>query len=168
MQFCMVGTVPNLPPKFTIMTDQLIIISTYLVAVSLATERLVALIKSLAPWLAKERTDQEGLINLADEKWRNFSVQVLSFLAAWVTTSLLNNSLTDPLADVCLSQESKLCWPTVVIALLSTGGSAFWSNVLGYANAVKDIKKQQRTDLRMNLIQRSKNEKTELNRVSSN
>lgn len=147
------------------MLEQLIILSTYLIAVAMATERLVAFVKSIIPWLAKERMDTNGLVDVQGEKLRSFLVLSISLLTAWITVSFLNNSF-DPTSQMCLSDNSKLCWPAGVIALLSTGGSAFWSNILGYANAVKDIKRQQRDNQRLDLVEKSTQRGMPLSKLS--
>ena len=132
------------------MTEQLVLLSTYLVAVSLATERLVTLFKF--PSLSEEKRDANGNIIQREEKWRTFKVQLMSLVAAYITVSLLNNSF-DPTEPICVSEGSGSCWPAGVVALLSTGGSAFWNSVLGYASAVKDAKKQEKEQQKIVLME---------------
>jgi hypothetical protein len=146
-------------------TDILILLSTYLGAISLATERFVALVKSIFPWLSTECKDATGLIDTKKEQWRTLLVQVVSLIGAWITTSLLNEVNFDPTAGMYMGHEAK-SWKAGVIALLSTGGSAFWNNVLGYFTAVKDIKKQQRAEQRMDLVERSNQLKMPIAKLS--
>lgn len=134
------------------MIEKLIVFSTYLLAVSIATERLVAFVKTLIPWLAKESVTSNGLVNQAQERWRLLVLQLLAFLCAFITTALLNEFTFAP---ICMGDAKDNCWPVWLIALLSSGGSAFWSNLLGYANAVKDVKKQERAQQRMALTEQA-------------
>jgi hypothetical protein len=135
------------------MTEQLITLSTFLIVVSAATERIVALVKSFVPWLAEERKDPSGFIDPVPERRRTLAIQIISLLGAWLTTSLVNQNF-NPALELCLN-DKELCLPAGVMALLSSGGSAFWSQILGYATAVKDIKKQDRADGRINLVEKA-------------
>lgn len=137
------------------MTDQLIILSTYLVAVSLATERLVTFVKSLIPWLDKTPVDSvSGLPDLPEERKRKIALQILAAIAAWITVSLFIDSF-NPLTPVPISADNKMVWPAWLLALLSTGGSTFWNDALGYAKAAKDTKRQQRASQRLDLAEKA-------------
>jgi hypothetical protein len=124
--------------------EKLTALITIVLAVSLATDRLVTLIKSLIPQLA----DDPPVNPLVEENeqwkyWRKIAVQVIAFLAAWLTCSFLaDKESCDFIQCITISDDFKL--PVVVVALLSMGGSAFWSDLLGWAKAVKDIKKMER------------------------
>jgi hypothetical protein len=136
------------------MTDQLITLSTYLVAVSLATERLVTFVKSLIPWLDKAPVDAAGLPDLPEERKRKIALQIIAVIAAWITVSLFIDSF-NPMTCIPISTDGKMNWPAWMIALLSTGGSTFWNDALGYAKAVKDTKRQERASQRMDLAQKA-------------
>jgi hypothetical protein len=127
------------------MIDKLISLSTYLLAISLATERLVALIKTIIPPLGKEPLHASGLIDEKKERIRTIFLQLIAFGCAYVTVYLW----TGDAQQIPMLGEGEPQWPTWLVAALSCGGSTFWSNILGYANAVKDIKKQQRAEQRM-------------------
>jgi hypothetical protein len=155
-------------------TEILTLATTYLAAISLATERFVAIVKSIIPWLAEERKDANGLIDVPQERSRSLIVLIISLLGAWITTSLLNDCF-DPTAAFCFGKvvghclkvsKNPGCWPAGIVALLSTGGSAFWNNVLGFLTAVKDTKRQQRAMQRMELVRKSRELATPIDKVS--
>jgi hypothetical protein len=145
------------------MTEQLISLSTLMLAISLATERFVTLVKSFVPWLAEERKDATGLKDPVQERRRTVAVQIISLLGAYLTTSLVNKGFCLD-KDFCFGTPN-VCFPAGIIALLSTGGSAFWSHLLGYANAVKDIKRQDRAQQRMDLIKEADTRGIPLNKL---
>lgn len=128
------------------MLDKLVALSTMLLAISLATERLVTVMKTLLPkWLNEERTDSLGHESPVADRWRRFVVQLISFLAAWLTASFLRevDSGRWPFGGIKIIEGQPLM-PVIVVALLSMGGSAFWNNILGYSKAVKDIRVQEK------------------------
>jgi hypothetical protein len=148
----------------TPMIEQLIALSTVMLAISLATERFVALVKSFWPWLAEERKDANNLIDVVPERKRILAVQLVSLVGAYLTTSLANDSF-NLARDFCFG-DPKACWPAALIALLGSGGSAFWTQLLGYANAVKEVKKQQRAEQRLNLAEQANQRGISINKLS--
>lgn len=146
------------------MIEQLTALSTLMLAVSLATERFVALVKSFWPWLAEERKDGNNLIDVEPERKRILAVQIVSLVGAYLTTSIANDSFNLG-KDFCFG-DPKMCWPAGIIALLGSGGSAFWTQILGYANAVKEVKKQQRAEQRMELAEKANQRGVSINKLS--
>jgi hypothetical protein len=113
-----------------------------ILAVSLASERLVTMIKTLFPgWLADEKKTETLEIDLSADKWRRIVVMILAFIASWGTSTLLTDGY-DPFGQVTINSDLKIS--TFLLGLLASGGSAFWSNLLGYSKAVKDIRVQQK------------------------
>ena len=114
-------------------------------AISLATERLVVAIRTpknflgfipTGEWLNKEKAQE-------DDGLRRFFVQLVSFACATFTVGWLTpdvNEIWDPLARITIANQS---FPLLIIALLATGGSSFWKNILGYTKAVRDIRKDE-------------------------
>jgi hypothetical protein len=110
-------------------------------AISLATERLVVVIRTpqtifglvpLGAWLNnenKEHPEQDGP--------RRLVMQLLSFLCALFTVGWLAAGPWNPLASISLASQTVPLW---LLAVLATGGSSFWKNVLGYTKAVRDIR----------------------------
>jgi hypothetical protein len=48
--------------------------------------------------------------------------------------------------------------PVALVGLLASGGSAFWTNVIGYASAVKDISADKRTAQRLSNREKAKDQ----------
>jgi hypothetical protein len=119
------------------MLDRLFALSTILLALSLSTERLVALVKTIFPSLE----DETGEKTFSEDKLRIRKVQLLSFVCAWITCSFFAEKGFNFIGSFPLIENYKL--PVPFVAFLCSGGSAFWSSVLGYVKAVKDTKKQQ-------------------------
>lgn len=122
---------PN-PAPFTL--ENLSSLLATLIALSVAAERLVSVIKNLIPlpWLSTEQPDAQ------QERWRHAVIQVLSIVAGLATAYLANIGKVLP---------ANFNW--VLFGLLASGGSAFWTSVLGYVNNVKDIKKSVALDTKV-------------------
>lgn len=124
------------------MLEQLIALSTILFAISLATERLVTIIKTAFPKLGIENKDNAGEVDLEKDRPRRLLVQVISFLSGWVTASLLTPDSNLFTGHIKINDE--ISFHVAIVGFLSMGGSAFWGSLLGYAKAVKDIRTQER------------------------
>lgn len=110
-------------------------------ATSLTTERLVVMIRTpqkflwiipLGQWLNNENKDhpeQDGP--------RRLVVQLISFLCALFTVGWLAVGGWNPLASITIASRTLPLW---LLAILATGGSSFWKNLLGYTKAVRDIR----------------------------
>jgi hypothetical protein len=135
------------------MLEQLVTLSTILLTISLATERLIAIIKTIFPKLAEENKNDNGMVDPERDKRRKLLVQSISFLAGWLTASLLAPKFNPLFGHIKLNDDLNL--HVIIIGFLSMGGSAFWSNVLGYMKAVKDIHQQQKalkdTEIKMEM-----------------
>ncbi|HTF17806.1 MAG TPA: hypothetical protein VK658_07025 [Chryseolinea sp.] len=145
------------------MTNELISLSTFVLSVSLATERLVAFVKTLVPWLSKEPLNAAGLINEEKERYRTLALQVIALACAFITSYLVIEA--QPASSIGIKSDPP--WPVWTIAVLSTAGSAFWSSVLGYANAVKDIKKQERAQQRIRLAISSQSQNIPIDKITT-
>ena len=109
-----------------------------LLSISLAAERLVAVVKSLIPWLAVEPIKNPAVADTSPDRWRQLLLQILMFLAGWVTSAFLCGPRFDLFGSVTLSSSGSLSLPAIVMGLLSSGGSAFWTSLLGYTKAVQE------------------------------
>ena len=124
-----------------------------LLAVSLATERLVMIIRTPITWLNDESKDPK-----TDWK-RRFAVQLLALAAAIGTTGFLAESTWDIRGSLFVgSGENPAKIPLLIVALLATGGSSFWKNMLGYTKAVRDARVAERnTQTERQLLESEKN-----------
>lgn len=103
-----------------------------LLAVSIASERLVEIIKGCFPWLNEVRPDS------ASEGRRKAALQILAVVAGVVTAFL-----AEPILASSLSGIDDHSMAILSIGLLASGGSAFWNAILSYLLQVKDLKKQE-------------------------
>ncbi len=103
-----------------------------LLAVSIASERLVEIVKGYWPWLNNANDDpvQEGR--------RKSALQILAVVAGIGTAFLASPILAKSLSGIDSHGIAILS-----IGLLASGGSAFWNAILSYLLQVKDLKKQE-------------------------
>ena len=100
-----------------------------ILALSIASERLVEIIKGLWPWLnTKNKTDSH-------EGYRRSLLHIFSVLSGILTAFLAKDYIPLELAGPTKS------WAIVGLGLLASGGSGFWNSVLTYLANVKEIKK---------------------------
>ncbi len=100
----------------------------FLAALSVATERLVEIIKGSIPPLNNQAK------NPTLEGFRQATLHVLAALCGLVTAYMAQASLQGILPGNW-SPWGSYC----VIGLLVSGGSGFWNSILSYAKASKDI-----------------------------
>lgn len=112
-----------------------------ILAISLASERLVAFLKTLIPWLASNQTPGPP-VDPKTEKIRKLVVMGIAFLAAWLTAGFLSDPGTGYIFGKITLIPDKFHLPCVIVGLLASGGSAFWANLLGYFKGLKDISTQ--------------------------
>lgn len=97
-----------------------------LITLSIASERLVEIIKGLMPPLNQENS------NPTKEGWRRASIQVLAIVSgiftAWLASHVPEGGIGNNLFTI------------LAFGLLASGGSAFWNSILEYLLKVKDIK----------------------------
>ncbi|KYQ97111.1 hypothetical protein AWY96_00800 [Serratia plymuthica] len=103
-----------------------------LLAVSIASERLVEIIKGYFPWLNEEKQ------NPVSEGRRKSALQILAVAAGIVTAFLAQPILADS-----LSSMNNQGLAILSVGLLASGGSAFWNAILSYMLQVKNLKKQE-------------------------
>ena len=107
----------------------------FLFTLSVATERLVEIIKGLLPskWLSEKHEDA------AKERRRKTLLQILAvgagIITAWLSSSFYSADLVKPYSS----------FNVVVLGLLASGGSGFWNSLATYVLDVKDIQKQSLT-----------------------
>lgn len=110
----------------------LIAVVSLILAMSIATERFVEIIKGFWPWLNQENKDPKI------EGWRKSVLQLLA-VGGGILTALLSRPA---IKDVVPGH-----WNTwqglVALGLLASGGSGFWNAILSYLLLVKNIKKSE-------------------------
>lgn len=124
--------------------DYAVVIAT-LLAISLAGERIVAIFKTMFPsWLAEpSATPGAAPVGIQEDKGRRLRVQAVAFVGCWVASATL---LPGGFNLVGTLNVGGLELNVVVAGLLTMGGSAFWTQVLGISSALKDLKKAQAND----------------------
>ncbi|WP_259067796.1 hypothetical protein HDF24_18945 [Mucilaginibacter sp. X4EP1] len=110
---------------------------TLVLAISLASERLVTIFKTLLPWLASPPNPAQP-VELSSETTRRVIVLLLAILCSWFTSAIINgwHPWFVTITGVVKSAS------TILLGFLASAGSSFWSSILGYTKAVKDIKTQ--------------------------
>ncbi|MDF8332603.1 hypothetical protein [Novosphingobium cyanobacteriorum] len=105
---------------------------TTVLTLSIASERLVEVIKGFIPFLRTELSDASA------EAKRRASLHVLSILAGVLTAFLTSSAFDDLLAPVGST-------PLAIIALglLASGGSGFWNAILSWVLQAKNLKKEE-------------------------
>ena len=133
-----------------------------ILAISLAAERLVAMLKNMLPWLRSSENNtlisnqlgggmseagMKGKMGIVDFGYmRSQMVMALAFCASWFTAAFFAEgdsliTLNKFFGSVPLQSGDKpLEIPVILLALLASGGSEFWKNLLGYTKAMRDIK----------------------------
>lgn len=115
----------------------------FILGVSMATERVVAIFKTFCPALADEKKNDAQEVDLVADRPRRIKLQLLAIIAAWLTSAFLaGEGNFAPFANVKIDGGIQL--PAWVLAILASGGAAFWKSVIEYASAVKDLRTQQR------------------------
>ncbi len=103
-----------------------------ILALAVASERLVEILKGLWPWLDKAKTDDR------EEGHRRAALQGLAVLAGVLTSLLAQPVMPDGILPKGGSLTGVLT--TVGLGLLASGGSGFWNAILSYVGKVKDAK----------------------------
>ena len=102
-------------------------------ALSLASERVVEIVKGLWPWLNKETPNDEK--NEGKRKAFILSIAaVAGILLAW---------LAQEIPGVVKGDGTNRDWlTTIALGLLSVGGSGFWNSIQTSLNKLKDATKK--------------------------
>ena len=111
-----------------------------ILAISMAGERIVAIVKTMMPgWFADpaDAAPDAPAPSPTADRGRRLRVQAVAFVACWVAAASLMPGGFDLLGTL---QMDALALPTAVVGLLAMGGSAFWTQVLGISSALKDLK----------------------------
>ena len=115
--------------------NKLLAIVSVLVALSVASERLVEIIKGLVSFLNQENSDK------TKEGWRKAALQALA-----VVVGIITALLAQPAIKGVVPGLSDNVWGILALGLLASGGSGFWNAILAYVLNVKDIKKAEKVE----------------------
>jgi hypothetical protein len=119
-----------------------------ILAISLAAERLVTILKTCFPSLAEEKTDDDGTVDPEKDKWRRLGVWAIAFVAGCLTAAFLATDSAggtpvqgwNLFGDLPISEGHTL--PVVVVGFLASGGSALWANLVGFSKELKDAQRK--------------------------
>ena len=111
--------------------EKLTTVVALLVALSVASERLVEIIKGLSEYLNVEQTEP------VKEGRRRSAIHAIAVVAGIVTAFLARPVI----ANAVTLPEPSYLW-IVALGLLASGGSSLWNSVLTYVLQVKNLKEQ--------------------------
>ena len=123
--------------------DNLSELSTLLAAVSLATERLVVIVKTVFPRLATPTAaTAAGVSEDEADRLRRLAVLLVAYLCALGTAWIVADGWS---IEYGAHNRSVSIFG---VALLACGGSAFWAQVVSFASAAKDARQFESKKLR--------------------
>jgi hypothetical protein len=105
-------------------------------AVSIASERLVEIIKGFVPWLNEQRPMPY------EEGKRKAVLQLLAVLAGIGTAYAGGDYIGQGFG------EANRYWAIPLVGLLASGGSGLWNSILSYFVQAKDLKKAEAKEAR--------------------
>jgi hypothetical protein len=108
--------------------DKLISIVGLILALSIASERLVEIVKGYIPWLNTAAATNDG------DGPRRATLQLMAVLAGVTTAWLSRDYIPKEVSDAAHG------WAVLGLGLLASGGSGFWNAILSYVLKVKDLK----------------------------
>jgi hypothetical protein len=124
-----------------------------ILSISLATERLVVAVKTTSPtWFADEKKTAANETDRIADRWRRIRVLLTAFIVAFALATLIADQPITGLGFLdglpfwasygAGENGGKIATP--LLALLASGGSAFWTSVVGFVSAARDVRVQQR------------------------
>jgi hypothetical protein len=121
-------------------TVQLTSLVGLILALSIASERLVEIVKGVWPWVNKPKPEDD----IAEGRRRTV-LQLMAVVAGIATAFLARSAIPVGI----LPADATGVLPIVALGLLASGGSGFWNAILGYMLQVKDLKKVEAEDKRV-------------------
>lgn len=122
------------------MLDSLINFVTVLLALSIASERLVEIIKGWSPRLYVTAT------NPAAERVRQLRVHLISLVTSALAVYLMQHYVIEalnlkPASPPAWLPLGTLTW--IAFSVLASGGSSAWNSILTYLLSLKNLKRQE-------------------------
>ncbi len=112
-----------------------------LIALSVAAERLIEILKNISA-LGKENPNPTG------EALRKLALQLLA-IGAGILTAYLSKKILPIIPNTGVNGKDTSNSVLLLLGVLASGGSAFWTSILGYVKSVKDIKKTLAVDAKV-------------------
>jgi hypothetical protein len=103
-----------------------------LIALSVASERLVEIIKGFFKWLDKENEDEQ------QERFRKIVLQLMAVVAGIVTSLLAYPAMSG--LNFFPKEKPGQIFMIIALGLLASGGSGFWNSFQTYVRKAKDLK----------------------------
>ena len=116
---------------------------------SLAMERLVVIFKTMFPWLAEAKVALPGESEIRIDQRRRLSVLAITVIASLITAYFIADSSMGWDRVVVIGGQ-RLWFP--IFGLMISGGSAFWSSIVGFASAAKDVRTQEKLQVNAETI----------------
>jgi len=131
--------------------SDLIVLFTYILAISGASERLITLVKTFVPWLSEEPVSAKEALNPDQLRYKSIATQALTIICALITSYFANHFKLQPALPNFNFDKA-----TILIGFLASGGSTFWTTLLGYTTALRDIKKTEAKQRKIELSVQAK------------
>ena len=122
--------------------DNLSELSTFLAAISLATERLVVIVKTIFPRLGVKSGASAAESEDEADRSRRLMVLGVAYVCALATAWIVAGSWAVEYGSHGRSVS------IFGVALLACGGSAFWAQVVSFASAAKDARQYESRRIR--------------------
>lgn len=121
------------------MPDALSTLASLALAGSLAVERLVTIIKTFFPSLNEPARPGWGESDARADQDRRLRVLLVTIFTSQLTAYFVASGDGGLSGSVNVGPEQGIPWP--LFGLLISGGSAFWTSIVSYASALKDVQK---------------------------
>ncbi|WP_396215893.1 hypothetical protein [Gemmatimonas sp.] len=118
---------------------------------SLAMERLVVIAKTMFPWLAKPVAAEPGESEYDVDQRRRLAVLAITMTASLTTAWLIGQGNVWYMRTIAVSPDRSINW--LLFGLMISGGSAFWTSIVSFASAAKDVRKLEKASLAVQVTQ---------------
>jgi len=123
------------------MTETIGTLASLALAGSLAVERLVTIVKTVFPSLSEPTRAGWGESDVRVDQVRRLLVLLVTIVTSQATAFFVTSGDPSWEGQVMFGPDRGIPWP--LFGLLISGGSAFWTSVVSYASALKDVQKSE-------------------------